>query len=46
MRTHDMTISRDDDADLAALVKSASRPGLKDRIVTYRSKVTAARKAG
>jgi enoyl-CoA hydratase/carnithine racemase len=43
---HDVTISRDDDADLAALVKSASLPGLKDRIVAYRSKVTAARKAG
>jgi enoyl-CoA hydratase len=31
------------DADLAALVRSASRPGLRDRIAAYRSRVRAAR---
>jgi enoyl-CoA hydratase len=37
------TISRDDDADLAALVNSASRPGLKERIAAYRQKAMSER---
>lgn len=36
---HAVTTSRDDDADLAALVNSASYPGLKDRIDAYRHSV-------
>ena len=36
---HAVTMSRDDDADLAALVNSASHPGLKDRITTYRQAI-------
>ncbi len=41
---HAKTISRDDDADLAALVNSASRPKLKERIKAYRQRAMAARK--
>jgi enoyl-CoA hydratase/carnithine racemase len=41
---HTKTISRDDDADLAALVNSASRPNLKERIEAYRQRAMAARK--
>jgi enoyl-CoA hydratase/carnithine racemase len=33
-----MTVMQDSDADLAALVRSASRPGLRQRIVDYRSR--------
>lgn len=40
---HTKTMSRDDDGDLAALVNSASRPGLKPRIEAYRQKALAAR---
>jgi len=40
---HAKTISGDDDADLAALVNSASRPGLKERIAAYRQRVADAR---
>ncbi|MDI4232578.1 enoyl-CoA hydratase/isomerase family protein [Bradyrhizobium sp. Arg237L] len=36
---HSVTTSRDDDADLAALVNSASYPGLKDRITAYRQAI-------
>ena len=41
---HAKTISRDDDADLAALVKSASRPNLRERIEAYRQRTMATRK--
>jgi len=34
---HEATASRSDEGDLAALVTSASYPGLKDRIVKYRA---------
>jgi enoyl-CoA hydratase/carnithine racemase len=37
---HEVTCLRDDTADLAALVNSASIPGLKDRIRVYRDRVT------
>jgi len=37
---HSATSSSDDDADLAALVSSASHPGLKDRIKAYRQAVS------
>lgn len=40
---HAKTISRDDDADLAALVNSASYPGLKERIIAYRQKAISTR---
>ena len=33
-----------DDEDLAALVRSAAEPGLKDRVATYAAAVAAARK--
>ena len=36
---HAATMSRDDDVDLAALVNSASHPGLKDRITTFRQAI-------
>jgi enoyl-CoA hydratase len=36
---HDATCLRDDNADLAALVNSASIPGLADRILVYRDRV-------
>jgi len=34
---HDRTRCSDPDADLAALVRSAAKPGLKDRIKAYRA---------
>ncbi|MCO6415021.1 enoyl-CoA hydratase/isomerase family protein [Siccirubricoccus sp. KC 17139] len=41
---HARTRGADDDADLAALVRSAARPGLKQRILEYRAAVAAQRK--
>jgi enoyl-CoA hydratase len=35
---HRMARRDDPDADLAALVRSAARPGLKDRILAYRAR--------
>jgi enoyl-CoA hydratase len=40
---HRRTAPAENDADLAALVRSASRPGLKRRIQDYRAQVAAAR---
>ncbi len=42
---HRRTSRADDDADLAALVRSAAVPGLKQRIQDYRAAVAARRKA-
>ena len=41
---HRRTARAEDDADLAALVRSAARPGLKQRIIDYRAQVAARRK--
>lgn len=41
---HSMTVARDDAADLAALVNSASTPGLKTRIADYRRSLAAERR--
>lgn len=41
---HRRTGRAEDDADLAALVRSAARPGLKQRILDYRAQVAARRK--
>jgi enoyl-CoA hydratase/carnithine racemase len=41
---HRRTTRAEDDADLAALVRSAARPGLKQRILDYRAQVAARRK--
>ncbi|WP_149539623.1 enoyl-CoA hydratase/isomerase family protein [Siccirubricoccus phaeus] len=43
---HARTRAADDDADLAALVRSAARPGLKQRILDYRAAVAAQRQGG
>jgi hypothetical protein len=43
---HDATCLRDDNADLAALVNSASIPGLADRILVYRDRVNRQRHHG
>lgn len=43
---HDVTRRDAADTDLAALVRSASRPGLKDRIVAYRARTLGARSTG
>jgi enoyl-CoA hydratase len=40
---HQRTSRAEDDADLAALVRSAARPGLKQRILDYRAEVAARR---
>ena len=42
---HQRTSRAEDDADLAALVRSAARPGLKQRILDYRAAVAARRKS-
>ncbi|RYJ01350.1 MAG: enoyl-CoA hydratase/isomerase family protein [Acetobacteraceae bacterium] len=42
---HRRTSRAEDDADLAALVRSAARPGLKQRILDYRTAVAARRKS-
>jgi enoyl-CoA hydratase/carnithine racemase len=42
---HQRTSRAEADADLAALVRSAARPGLKQRIVDYRAEVAARRKS-
>ncbi|WP_431272748.1 hypothetical protein [Dankookia sp. P2] len=42
---HRRTTRPEEDADLAALVRSAARPGLKQRILDYRAQVAARRKA-
>ncbi|MFC7472939.1 enoyl-CoA hydratase/isomerase family protein [Dankookia sp. GCM10030260] len=42
---HRRTGQAEADADLAALVRSAARPGLKQRILDYRTQVAARRKA-
>ncbi|MDI3305590.1 MAG: enoyl-CoA hydratase/isomerase family protein [Acetobacteraceae bacterium] len=40
---HRRTAQADDDADLAVLVRSAARPGLRQRILDYRASVSRAR---
>lgn len=40
-----LTVARHGDADMAALVASASRPGLRERMLAYRDAARAARKA-
>lgn len=42
---HRRTSRAEDDADLAALVRSAARPGLRQRILDYRAAVAARRKS-
>jgi hypothetical protein len=42
---HARTRQAEDDADLAALVRSAARPGLRQRILDYRAAVAARRNA-
>jgi enoyl-CoA hydratase len=41
---HRRTTRAEDDVDLAALVRSAARPGLKQRVLDYRAQVAARRK--
>ncbi|MDB5371852.1 MAG: enoyl-CoA hydratase [Belnapia sp.] len=43
---HRRTAAADDDADLAALVRSAARPGLRQRILDYRAAAAARRQGG